>query len=154
MMTDTDVELALESSGLSTFSDVLQLGLVVIADLDRKLQSLDALLLTGRPHSIADAADAMASAVSSAEPAFQRIVLALEELGTVRLQDAAQQLRRSDQATAATTADHLRSALKQFGRRSDACYRRAQGLGRGLSASLSTLHAFGAVRNGRLIAEA
>ena len=134
--------------------DVFQCGLRMVADLERSLQGVDALLLTGRPHAIADAAKAMELSLSTAEPAIQRIVLALETLGAPRLRDAAQQLLGSDQANAAAAADALRTALKRFATRNDACHRRAQGLGRGLNASLRTLHALGLAGSGRLIAEA
>jgi hypothetical protein len=154
MIMQTEAEPRHESPQLSAISDALQFGLGVVSDLEGSLERLDVLLLTGRPHAIADAAKAMELSFSAAEPAFQRIALALETLGATHLRDAAQQLRRSDEATAAATADSLRRALKRFVLRNDACHRRAQGLGRGLSASLRTLHAFGMAGNGRLIAEA
>jgi hypothetical protein len=154
MMTQTEAEPAQEPADLIAFSDALQCGLGAVADLERTLQGLDALLLTGRPHAIADATKAMEMSISNAEPAFRQIIAAMESVGVARLQDAAQQLRRSDQASAAATADTLRRALKRFAKRNDACHRRAQGLGRGLSTSLRALHALGMAGNGRLIAEA
>jgi hypothetical protein len=154
MNTETETSLPCGSSDLSALGDALECGLGVVADLERTLQGLDALLLTGLPHAIADAAKGMELSLSSAEPAFQRIVLGLEALGAARLQDAAQQFRRFDQAATAVTAESLRRALKRFARRNDACQRRALGLGRGLSASLRTLHAVGMAGNGRLIAAA
>jgi hypothetical protein len=143
-----------EGPDLSAFSDAVQSGLRMVADLERSSQSLDALLLTGRPHAIADAAKAMELSLAAAEPVFKRMVLALEELGAARLQDAGERLRRSDEPQAAAAADRLRTALKRFVRRNESRRRRAQGLDRGLSASLRTLHAFGLAGNGRLIAEA
>jgi hypothetical protein len=154
MITQTEADPQHENAGLSAVSEALQCGLGVVSDLEQSLERLDGLLLTGRPHAIADAAKAMELSFSAAEPAFQRVALALETLGVDRLRDAAQQLRGSDEATAAATADALRRALKRFVRRNDACHRRAQGLGRGLSASLRTLHAYGMAGSGRLIAEA
>jgi hypothetical protein len=143
-----------EGPDLAAFGDALQCGLHMVADLEQALRTLDALLLTGRPHAIADAAKAMELSLSAAEPAFQRIALAMETVGATRLQDVALQLRQSDQVPAAATADALRRALKLFARHNDACHRRAQGLGRGLSASLRTLHTLGMAGSGRLIAEA
>ena len=154
MIMQTEAEPRHEGPPLSVVNDALQVGLGVVSDLERSLERLDGLLLTGQPHAIADAAKAMELAFSTAEPTFQRIVLALETLGVARLGDAAQHLRQADEATAAATADALRGALKRFVRRNDASHRRAQGLGRGLSASLRALHAFGMAGNGRLIAEA
>jgi hypothetical protein len=144
----------IESPALSAFLDAIHCGISTIDDLERSLESLDALLLTGRPHAIADAAMAVELSLSEAEPVFAAIGQALNRFGVPRLQDAAQQLRRSGQGTAAATVDSLRMALKRFALRSDACHRRARGLGRGLSASLRTLHALGMAGNGRLIAEA
>ena len=143
-----------ERPDLSAFSDALQCGLCMVAELERSSQSLDALLLTGRPHAIADAAKAMELSLTTAEPVFTRVVVALEALGAARLQDAGQRLRGADEAKAAAAADRLRAALKGFVRRNDSRRRRAQGLDRGLSASLRTLHGFGLAGNGRLIAEA
>ena len=154
MIMQPEAESRHEGPHLSALSDALQFGLDVVSDLEQSLETLDVLLLTGRPHAIADAARAMELSFSAAEPAFQRIALALETLGVARLRDAAQELRRSDEATAAAAADALRRAMKRLLRRNDACHRRAQGLGRGLGASLRTLHAFGMAGNGRLIAEA
>jgi hypothetical protein len=150
----TEADVADGGVDLSAFSDAFQRGLGVVAELERSLQSLDAVLLTGRPHAIADAAQAMELSISTAEPTFRRIVVVLQTLGATRLQDAARQLHQADQTTAAAAAESLRTALKRFATRTDACHRRAQGLGRGLSASLRTLHALGVAGNGRLIAEA
>jgi hypothetical protein len=111
-------------------------------------------MLTGRPHAIADAAMAVELCLSEAEPVFLRIGHALNDLGAPRLQDAAQRLRHAEQATAAAAAEGLRAALRRFAKRNAACQRRAQGLSRGLTASLRTLHAIGIVEHGRLIAEA
>ena len=154
MITEPEVELSRASSDLSAFKDALHNGLTMVVDIECRMQSLDALLLTGRPHAIADAAKAMELSLFAAEPTFQSIALALETLGTVRLEDAAQHLRRSNQGSAAAAADHLRTALRRFVRRNASCHRRAQGLGRGLTASLRTLHALGMAGSGRLIAEA
>jgi hypothetical protein len=154
MIMQTEAEPLQENPRLSTVGDDLQCGLGVVTDLERSLERLDVVLLTGRPHAIADAAKAMELSCSAAEPAFQRVALALETLGVARLGDAAQQLRRSDETAAAATADALRRALKRFARRNDACHRRAQGMSRGLSASLRTLQALGMAGSGRLIAEA
>jgi hypothetical protein len=154
MMEENEAQPTYENSDLAAVSDALDCGLRMVVDLEQSLERLDTLLLTGRPHAIADAAKAMELTLSTAEPAFHRISLALRTVGAARLLDAAQQLRRSDQATAAAAADRLRSALKRFVKRNDACHRRAQGLGRGLGASLRTLHALGMAGNGRLIAEA
>jgi hypothetical protein len=143
MMTEIGIEL----------SDALQEGLGTLAALEESLQSLDALLLTGRPHAIADAATALELSLSAAEPVFQRITQALTAIGVERLRDVALQLRRSDRATA-FAADTLRAALKRLAKRNDACHHRAQGLGKGLTASLRMLHALGLYGSGRLIAEA
>ena len=139
---------------LISVSEALECGLNMIVDLERSLDRLDALLLTGRPHAIADAAKALELSLSTAEPTFYRLGLALHALGTPRLRDAAQHLRQSDQARAATAADFLWTSLKRFVYRNDTCRRRAQGLSRGLDASLRTLHALGMAGSGRLIAEA
>jgi hypothetical protein len=143
-----------EAADISAFSDAMRSGLRMVADLERSSQSLDVLLLTGRPHAIADAARAMELSLAAAEPVFRRIASALGEIGVARLQDAGERLRRSDEAQAAAAADRLRTALKRFVRLNESRRRRAQGLDRGLSASLRTLHAFGLAGNGRLIAEA
>jgi hypothetical protein len=143
-----------EAPDLAAFSDALQSGLRMVADLERSSQSLDALLLTGRPHAIADAAKAMELSLVAAEPVFKRIASVLREIGAARLQDAGERLRRSDEAQAAAAAERLRAALKRFVRCNESRRRRAQGLDRSLSASLHTLHAFGLAGNGRLIAEA
>jgi hypothetical protein len=147
MMTEPKARPTPTSPEVSAFAEALCCASSVVADLERTLEHLDAVLLTGRPHAIADATKAMELSLSASEPAFRCIELALETLG-------AQQLRRSDQATTAAMADSFRQTLKQFARRNDACRRRAQGLGRALSASLRTLHALGMAGNGRLIAEA
>jgi hypothetical protein len=154
MMTEIETDLHPRSPDLTAFGQALRCGLGAVADLERTLECLDAVLLTGRPHAIADAARAMELSLSIAEPQFRCIGLALEAMGAARLQDAAQQLRRSDQAATAAMVDSFRRALKNFARRNDACRRRAQGLGRGLGASLRTLQALGMGGNGRLIAEA
>jgi hypothetical protein len=154
MINETKGQLANEDPDLSAFSEALESGMVVVADLERALENLDTVLLTGRPYAIADATKAMELSLSTAEPALHRIVVTLETVGVARLQDAAQQLRRWDHTAAAATVEALLKALKRFAKRNDSCHRRAQGLGRGLTASLRTLHALGVTGNGRLIAEA
>jgi hypothetical protein len=154
MIPQSQEDQPVESPDLSALIDAVQRGIGRVADLERNLDSLDALLLTGRPHAIADAAMALELSLSEAKPVFAAIGEALNRFGMPRLQDAVQQLRRSDQGTDAATVDGLRMALKHFAKRNDACHRRACGLGRGLSASLRTLHALGMAGNGRLIAEA
>ena len=154
MTTDIDAETAHHDQDLAAFDAALQGGLAMVADLERSLEALDALVLSGRPNAIADAAKAMEMSLFVAEPAFRRITLALQTAGATRLQDAAQQLRRADQAAAAAAVDAFRSSLRRFAQRNDASHRRAQGLLRGLSASLRTLHALGVAGNGRLIAAA
>ncbi|WP_419759411.1 hypothetical protein [Acidisoma sp.] len=154
MMTDIDVETGADRQEFAGFSDALEGGMAAVADLERSLEALDALVLTGPPHAIADAAKAMEMSLFMAEPTFRRITLALEAAGAVRLQDAAHRLRRADQAVVAAAVDTFRSALRRFAQRNEASHRRAQGLVRGLSASLRTLHALGVAGNGRLIAAA
>jgi hypothetical protein len=154
-MSGTDGEtLAACGTDLQRFGEALHQGLDRVAALERSLQSLADLMLTGRPHAIADAAMAVELSLTEAEPIFLQIGHALNRIGAPRLQDAAQQLRRSDQPAAAAAAEALRAALKRFVKRSAACHRRAQSLSRGLNASLRTLHALGSIEQGRLIAEA
>jgi hypothetical protein len=143
-----------ESPDLSRVGAILHRGLERIDALERSLQSLDDLMLAGRPDAIADAAMAVELCLSEAEPVFLHIGHALHSLGTPRLQDAARRLRKADHASAATAAEGLRAALKRFAKRNATCERRARGLSRGLNASLRTLHALGIVEHGRLIAEA
>ncbi len=154
MIPETEDEPPTESPDLSALIEVVESGLRSVEDLERSLDSLDALLLTGRPHAIADAAMAVELSLLEAEPVFAAIGQALHRFDLPRLQDAAQQLRRSDQGTAAAAVDCLRTALKRFARRNDARHSRARGLGLGLVASLRTLQALGMAGNGRLIAEA
>jgi hypothetical protein len=154
MITEGEAEFCSENPDVYAVNDALHCSLSMVVDLESRLQNLDALLLTGRPNAIADAAKAMELSLSAAEPTFQSVVLALETLGADRLQDAAMRLRRCNQQTAAAAAEHLRTALRRFVKRNDLCHRRALSLGRGLSASVRTLHALGLAGNGRLIAEA
>jgi hypothetical protein len=154
MIATEGVLTAEEDGTFATLGAVLDQALTRMAELQQSLQRLDDLMLTGRPHAIADAAMAVELSLSNAEAVFQQIRDALTGLGAARLQDAAKQLRQSDQTTAATAAETLRAALRRFAQQNAACYRRAQGLSRGLNASLRALHALGIVENGRLIAEA
>lgn len=140
--------------------ELLQLGRLLLQGLNHItalsacLETLDDLMVTGRPPAIADAATAVELSLSAAEPVFSVVCKTLDSLGSVRLQDAADRLRQVDQMEAAAAAESLHAALRRFVRRNVAYHRRAQGLGRGLAASLRAMHALGMAGNGRLLAEA
>ncbi|HEY1858024.1 hypothetical protein [Acidocella sp.] len=133
---------------------VLHQGLELVADLTLKLQSLDDLMLSGRPQEIAAAATEVEAALSAAEPAFSDIADTMKRLGSADLQRAADYLRRADQNDAASLADTLRLSLKRFATRSVKASRRATTLHNGLSAALRSMQALGVEDSGRLIAEA
>ncbi len=133
---------------------LLQHGLDMVEDLSRKLQDLDNLMLTGKPHEISDAALVIETALRDAAPAFEDIAATMNILGAQNLQAAAMRLREAQQDNAAGLAEALRRALARFAQKSVGANRRAQSLNRGLNAALRTLHAFGAQETGRLIAEA
>jgi hypothetical protein len=133
---------------------MLQQGLEMVEDLSRKLQDLDNLMLTGKPHEISDAAQSIETALRDAAPSFQDIAAAMNYLGAQNLQAAAQRFRESQQDDAAGLAEALRRALARFAQKSVGANRRAQSLNRGLNSALRTLQAFGVQESGRLIAEA
>jgi hypothetical protein len=135
-------------------ASVLRLGLELVEDLSRKLQLLDALLLTGRPYEISEAAAVVEAALQNSSPAFADIAATMGLLGASNLAAAAAQLRRIQEEDAAGLAEALRFSLAQFARRSVSANRRAQQLNRGLNAALKTLQALGVQEAGRLIAEA
>ena len=64
---------------------LLQHGLDLVEDLSRKLQDLDTLLLTGRPHEISDAALVIETAIRDAGPAFQNIAATMHVIGAPTL---------------------------------------------------------------------
>ena len=133
---------------------MLQSGLGLVAELNRKLQSLDDLMLSGRPEEIAEAAQNDEIALKLASPTFGAITTTMEQLGAANLQAAAESFRRADQNDAASLTDALRLALRRFAKRSVEAGRRAQQLNRGLTAALQTLQELGVQESGRLIAEA
>jgi len=133
---------------------LLQRGLELVEDLSRKLQDLDTLLLTGRPHEISDAALVIETAIRDAGPSFQNIAATMQVIGAPTLAAAAVQFRARAQDDAAGLAEALRRALARFAQKSVSANRRAQNLNRGLNAALRTLQSFGAQETGRLIAEA
>ena len=133
---------------------LLQQGLELVEDLSRKLQDLDTLLLSGRPHEISDAALVIESAIRDAAPAFQNIAATMTSIGVQTLAAAATHLRAQKQEDAASLAEALRRSLARFAQKSGGANRRAQHLNRGLNAALRTLKTFGAQETGRLIAEA
>ena len=133
---------------------ILRQGLDLVEDLSRKLQGLDALMLTGKPNEISEAASEVESALHSAAPAFAQIASTMGRLDASNLAAAAAQLRQIEQEDAAGLAEALRFALTRFAKRSVSANRRAQQLNRGLNAALQTLQALGVQESGRLIAEA
>ncbi len=133
---------------------MLQSGLGLVAELNRKLQTLDDLMLSGRPGDIAEAAQSVEAALKNASPTFSAIATTMEQLGAVNLQAAAETFRRAEQNDAASLTDALRLALSRFAKRSVEAGRRAQHLNRGLTAALQTLQELGVQESGRLIAEA
>jgi len=133
---------------------VLQLGLELVNDLSVKLQYLDALMLTGKPNEISEAAASVQTALQSASPAFAEIAETMGRLGASSLAAAAAQLRQIEEEDAAGLAEALGFALAKFAKRSVSANRRAQQLNRGLNAALKTLQALGVQESGRLIAEA
>jgi len=132
----------------------LRNGLDLVAALQAKLIELDALLLTGRPAEIVEAAALVEASLKASAPAFERIAELVEELGAGNLKAAALQLREAEQPDAARQAEALRLALKRFATRSVQANRRAQHLTRGLNTALRSLQALGVHESGRLIAEA
>lgn len=135
-------------------TDVLRHGLELVDDLSRKLQYLDALMLTGKPNDISDAAAGIEAALKAATPAFAEITETMGRLGASNLTAAAAQLRKIEEADAAGLAEALRVALSRFAKKSVSANRRAQQLNRGLNAALKSLQALGVQESGRLIAEA
>jgi hypothetical protein len=135
-------------------AQILSQGLQLVEDLSLKLVQLDALMLTGKPHEISDAAAAIETALNAAAPAFADIAETMGRLGASSLAAAAAQLRQIEEEQAAILADSLRVALTRFSKRSVNANRRAQQLNRGLNAALKTLAALGVQESGRLIAEA
>ena len=129
-------------------------GLGIVEDISQKLQALNDLMLTGKPHEIADAANAIEIALKAASPAFADITKAVESLGAGTLQAAATQLRMAEQNDAASLVDALRLALSHFAKRSVDANRRAVQLNRGINNALKSLQSLGIQENGRLIAEA
>lgn len=135
-------------------SMLLRQGLELVEALSLKLHQLDALMLTGKPNEISEAAASVEVALQDAAPAFAEITEMMGRLGASNLAAAAAQLRHIEQTDAAGLADALRGALSRFAKRSVNATRRAQQLNRGLSAALRGLQALGVQEAGRLIAEA
>ncbi len=133
---------------------VLQQGLDLVEDLSRRLQTLDALMLTGKPNEISDEAAGIEAALKAASPAFAEIAQTMGRLGACNLAAAAAQLRKIEAEDAASLAEALRFALARFAKKSVNANRRAQQLNRGLNAALKSLAAMGVQESGRLIAEA
>lgn len=133
---------------------MLRQGLDHVADLNLKLQGLDDLMLSGRPQEIAAAANEVEAALAASVPTFSEIIEAMKRLGTADLRDAAAFWRGADQDDAASLADSLRLALKNFATRSVKAGRRATSLHQSLTAALRTMQALGVEKSGRLIAEA
>lgn len=133
---------------------MLHEGIELVGDLNRKLQNLDGLMLTGRPHEISEAALAVETSLNAASPLFSDIAATMARLGTNSLQATADRLRLSQQDDAAGLAEELRLALKRFAKRSVEANRRAKHLNRGLNAAMRSLQALGVQETGRLIAEA
>ncbi|MGE4481052.1 hypothetical protein [Acidocella sp.] len=133
---------------------LLRQGLELVEGLSLKLQKLDALMLTGRPTEISEAAANVEAALNDAAPSFAEIAEAVGQLGVSNLAAAAAQLRHIEQEDAARLAEALRGALTRFAKRSVNASRRAQQLNRGLNAALRSLQALGVQEAGRLIAEA
>ncbi len=132
----------------------LSTGLGLVEDISEKLHKLNSLMLTGKPHEIADAAITIEAALKSAGPAFADITKTMAMLGAGTLQDAAAQLRNAEQNDAASVAEALRHALSGFAKKSVDANRRATQLNRGINSALKSLQALGIQENGRLIAEA
>jgi hypothetical protein len=138
----------------SNIAAMLHQGLERVTELDRKLQGLDELLLSGRPQDIAAAASDVQETLTASEPTFSALVESIKQLGTANLHGAADYLRRADQDEAAGLADSLRQALKRFLNRSVKANRRATTLQNNLSAALRSMQALGVKNSGRLIAAA
>jgi hypothetical protein len=139
---------------LPPVSQVLRHGLELVEDLSRRLQQLDALMLTGKPHEISEAAANIEAALKAAAPGFAEITETMGRIGACNLTAAAAQLRKIEEEDAAGLAEALRVALSRFAKKSASANRRAQQLNRGLNAALKSLHALGVQESGRLIAEA
>ena len=133
---------------------ILHHGLELVAELNLKLQSLDDLMLSGRPQEIAAAATEVEATLSTATPTFAEIVDTMKRFGTADLRGAADYLRRAEQNDAASLANSLRLALKRFATRSVKASRRASSLHNSLNAALRSIQALGVEESGRLIAEA
>ena len=133
---------------------VLRHGLDLVEDLSRKLQMLDALMLTGKPNDISAAAAGIEAALQAAAPSFADIAGTMGRLGACNLTAAAAQLCKIEEDAAAGLAEALRVALSRFAKKSVSANRRAQQLNRGLNAALKSLQALGVQESGRLIAEA
>ncbi len=101
----TEDEAAFLSADRGAVVAMLHQGLALVAELSTKLQSLDDLMLAGRPQQIAGAASEVESALSAAEPTFANIADTMKRFGTANLQSAAEYLRHAEQDDAASLAE-------------------------------------------------
>jgi hypothetical protein len=133
---------------------ILKSGLALVDQLGEKLNALNGLMLTGKPHEIADGAAAIETALRDAAPAFAEITKTMKFIGAGTFTAAADQLRAAEHENAASLAEALRQALARIAKRTADANRRATQLNRGINNALNTLRAVGHQENGRLIAEA
>lgn len=128
--------------------------LVLLDALSRAMDHLDAQVLTGRPHSIAEAAVMLEAELAICHAGFDRFCMALKATGEGRLGTVAQRLRQSPEPALGIQLDRIGRRLLSLARRSGAGLRRAEALSAGLSASLQALRAVDAVGRDQLLAEA
>jgi hypothetical protein len=132
----------------------LKSGLILVDQLGDKLTALNDLMLTGKPHEIAEGAAAIEILLRDAAPHFAEITQTMKFIGAGTFAAAGETLRAAEQDSAASLAEALRQALARIAKRTADANRRAAQLNRGINNALQTLHAVGHQENGRLIAEA
>lgn len=133
-----------------TFEETLAL----LDGLSLAVNRLDEELLTGQPHTIAEAAAELETSLAESHPGFEKFRLALVATGDGRLGTAAQRLHQGPQPALGIQLDQIRMGMLRLARRSGAGLKRAESLGNGLASSLQALRALDVVGRDQLLAEA
>ncbi|GAB0116644.1 hypothetical protein [Acidisoma sp. 7E03] len=140
-------------SDLPALSRILDDTLAVLDGLGQRVEQLDAALLGGRPHAIAEATTLLEAELGACAPQLGlfRQAMAAPPISRVSLR---QQFDQSENPGVERQIELIARRLRELARRSGAGLRRAERLGDGLTASLQALRAMDVIDRDHLLAEA
>ncbi len=139
---------------LPSLNLALRQASIALHEILRLMDQLHGVMLTSKPHDIAEATIALDEAQIAVRPVLSGLPAVILSHGCNSLTELALSLHRQQATAAATQSEEIARLLRRLAKQSAAAKHNADTLRRGLSQSMHMLRTLNAVREAGLIAEA